>query len=679
MKMGKYTISLNTGINFSDNFKSRTVVNYYNIDSKGRSAQSSNDPNVLTSSIYGLPRTVDIQDLKDNWINPNTGAQIALTTDKTGNNPFWIVNRNKFTGGLERMILSETLTYDPLKWLSISNTFGIDFSTDNHRQLTSVGTFGDLKGSYFTDKYYTQIINNDFMVTATRNITPGLDLKVIAGHNIYQRKYEYNGFTGKELTVADLYVPSNVATKIPTYNSTLKRLVGVYADLGLSYKDFLFLNVTGRNDWSSTLPVNNRSYFYPSVSSSFVFSEIIPANKILNFGNLRINWANVGSDEDPYQLDYVYTGATSYYSQYSLGGSFPFGNIATAFTVPRIYPNANLKPQNQRSFEIGTGLKFFNSRVTLDLTYYDILTSDQIIAIDVPLSTGYFSKKVNLGAIANKGIEVALGVTPVKTKDLKWTVDFNFAKNKQKVKELVEDKPDMIYNMTSGWSGLQVQAKKGSSFGLYGTKWKRSPDGEYIINANTGLREVETGKYIGDIYPDWTMGINNSFYFHGVNLGFLIDIRQGGVLFSGTSSSLRTSGLAEETLANRGSIFIDKGVLLQSDGSYIPNTVPVQSMQDFWSWYSSTSNTEGSVFDASYIKLREVKLSYALPKSILKNSGVKYLELGVEARNLWIIKSHVPHIDPESNMFGPGSVAEGIEFNSVPSSKSIGVNLKLTF
>ena len=679
MNMGKYTLSLNSGINFTDNFQSRTIVNYYNIDSEGRPAQSSNDPNVLSSAINGLPRTVDTNLLRENWINPKTGEQISLSSDKTGNNPYWIVNKNKFTGGLERVILSETLTYEPVSWISVSNIFGLDFSTDNRKQVTSVGTFGDLKGSYYTNSYYTQIINNDFMVTATRNLMPDLEMKVIAGHNVNQRYVEYNGLEGKELTVKDLYVPSNVATKVPYYSSSLKRLIGVYGDIGFAYKNFLYLNITGRNDWSSTLPIEHRSYFYPSMSSSFVFSELIPVNDILSFGNLRLNWANVGSDEAPYQLDYVFSPATTYFSQYGLGGTFPFGDIATAFTVPRVIPSANLKPQNQRSFEIGTNLKFFKNRAYIDFTYYNVLTSNQIISLDIPLSTGYFAKKVNLGAIANKGIELAVGVTPVKTRNIDWTVDVNFAKNEQIVEKLVEEKPDLIYNLASGWSGLQTQARKGETFGLYGTKWKRNPDGEFIINKNTGLREVETGKFIGNIYPDWTMGINNSFTFYGVNLGFLVDIRQGGVMFSSTAASVRASGRAVETLENRDRIFIDKGVIDNGDGTYRPNDVPVQSMQDFWGWYSSVSNTEGSVFDASYVKLREVRLSYTLPASWIKGLALQRAELGLEGRNLWIIKSHVPHIDPEANMFGTNSVAEAIEFNSVPSTKSIGFNARLTF
>ncbi len=679
MKMGKYTISLNSGIKFTNNFKSRTVVNYYNISSAGRPSQSSNDPNVLTSRINGLPRTVDINQLRNNWINKATGKQIFLSPDKDGNNPYWIVNRNKFTGGVERIILSETLSYDPFTWLNISNIFGLDFSSDRRRKITTVGTAGALNGEYRDDSYYTQIINNDIMATITHDITSDLELKAIFGYNINQKKYAHNSFEGKELTVAGLYVPSNVASKSPDYYSQEKRLLGLYGDIGLAYKNFLYLNITGRNDWSSTLPIDNRSYFYPSISSSFIFTELLPKNDILSFGNLRLNWANVGSDESPYQLDYAFTPSTGYFSQYGLGGEFPHGTISTAFQAPRTYPNKDLRPQNQRSFEIGTNLKFLQNRVFVDFTYYNVLTTDQIISLDVPLSTGYFAKKVNLGAVSNKGIELSVGATPIKTNNFNWDVNVNFAKNKQVVEKLVEEKPDMVYNLASGWSGLQIQAKKGETFGLYGTKWKRNKNGDFVINKNTGLREISKGEFIGNIYPDWTMGINNNISFYGVNLGFLVDIRQGGVMFSSTVASLRSAGLAEETLENREEIFIDKGVIAEANGTYVDNNVPVQSMQDFWGHYSSISNTEGSIFDASYVKLREVKLSYELPKSIISTLNLQKVEVGIEGRNLWIIHSNVPHIDPEANMFGTNSVAEGIEFNSIPSTKSFGFNLKLTF
>jgi len=258
-----------------------------------------------------------------------------------------------------------------------------------------------------------------------------------------------------------------------------------------------------------------------------------------------------------------------------------------------------------------------------------------------------------------------------------WNVDVNFNQNRQTVEELA---PGLLeYQLESGWSGLQIKASPGEEFGLYGTAWKRNDAGEIIMNANTGLREVTPNQRFGNIYPDWIMGINNTFSYKGIDLNFLIDIRQGGVFYSGTVGTLRSSGLAAETLENRGETFIDQGVLELEDGTYVANDVPVQSMDDFWAHYSAISNTEGNVFDASYVKLREVRVSYTLPKSIFDKTFISALRVGVEGRNLLIIKDYVPHVDPELNFFGPDSVGEGVEFNSIPSTRSVGVNVMLTF
>jgi hypothetical protein len=306
------------------------------------------------------------------------------------------------------------------------------------------------------------------------------------------------------------------------------------------------------------------------------------------------------------------------------------------------------------------------------------MTTNQIISIDIPLSTGYFSRNVNVGAVSNVGFEADLHLAVIrKPNGVNWNIDVNYNKNTQIVEELSEGLTE--YQLSGGWSGLQIKAAPGDKFGLYGTGWKRNESGDIIINPNTGLREISPGERFGDIYPDWIMGINNTFSFKGIDLNFLVDIRQGGVFYSGTVGNIRSAGLALETEANRDQVFIDEGVLDMGDGTYIPNDVPVQSMQDFWAHYSAISNTEGNVFDASYVKLREVRLSYNLPKDVLDNTFISGLRMGVEARNLWIIKDYVPHVDPELNFFGPAAVGEGVEFNSIPSVRSFGVNLMLTF
>jgi len=670
-KLRKNVINFNAGRNIFKGLDVRTNVNYVRTVADGRPVQSSNNPNVLQPLIYGLPRTLDINLLKDNWIDPVTKQQITLTPARNGNNPYWIANKNNFANVVDRVYGNGIVTYKPLEWLTISDNLGTDFYNEYRRGTTSQGTIGSLTGDFYTANLYNRVINNDLLITADRKITSDLSLKVIAGYNVYDAYYRRDLSDAQQLTVDGLYVFSNAGSVTTTNTSNRKRIQGVYGDIGLSYKDYLFLNITGRNDWSSTLPIANRSYFYPSVSSSFVFSEVLPKTTWFNFGKLRASYANVGSDTGPYQGAFVYSPISAAFAQYGYGTTFPFQGVL-AFSSPAVIPNLDLKPQNQASYEIGTELRFLDNRVTLDFTYYNTNTKDQIVSLPLPQSTGFSAALKNAGSVKNTGVEIALGLVPVKLKDFRWNIDFNFAKNNQTI-----NLPSEItsYSLASGWSGLSIKAESGKSFGIYGVAWLRDGNGNLVIDPATGLRKTISDQRLGNMSPDWLGGINNTFTYKGASLSFLVDIRKGGVIYSNTVSSLRTSGLAKETLLNRGNIFIDKGVVA-SGSTYIPNTTPVTSMQDYWSQYTTT-NTEANIFDASYVKLREVRLSYQLPSKLLQKSKfIKSAEIGIEGRNLWIIHDNVPHIDPEANFFGTESVAEGVEFNSVPSTRTLGFNIR---
>lgn len=314
--------------------------------------------------------------MKDNYVDPVTGEQITLTPSRNGNNPYWIVNNNNVGNVVDRVYGNGVITYKPTSWLTISDNLGTDFYYEKRLGTTRNGTIGALTGNFYLGNIHNRVINNDFMVTAETRLTDDFRLKIIGGHNILETYYERVLSDAQELTVDQLYSFANAASVTTNNYSSKSRLVGVYGDLGLSYKDFLFLNITGRNDWSSTLPVNNRSYFYPSVSSSFIFSEVLPKSNWFNYGKLRASWANVGSGTDPYSLAFAYTPKSVGYAQYGYGTQFPF-NGALAFSTPETIPNANLKPQNQSTYEIGADLAFFNNRVTVDFTYYYSNTTDQ--------------------------------------------------------------------------------------------------------------------------------------------------------------------------------------------------------------------------------------------------------------------------------------------------------------
>jgi TonB-linked SusC/RagA family outer membrane protein len=673
-KLKKNALSLNSGRTIFKGLDIRTSANYTRTVADGRPVQSSNNPSVLQSIVYGLPRTIDVNVLRDHYVDPITKQQIALTPTRTGNNPFWVVNNNNFSNVVDRFYGNAIVTYKPLEWLTISDNLGTDFYNEYRRGVTRQGTIGSLTGDFYTANLYNRIINNDLILTADKKLTEDLSLKVIAGYNVFESYYRRDLADAQQLIADGLYNYANAGSVVATNTSNMRRIQGVYGDVGLSYKDYLFLNVTGRNDWSSTLPIQNRSYFYPSVSSSFVFSEVLPKTTWFNYGKLRASYANVGSDTEPYGGAFSYLPISAAFAQYGYGSTFPFNGVL-AFSNPATIPNFDLKPQNQASYEVGTELKFFDSRVNLDLTYYYTNTSDQIIDLALPQSTGFSFVNTNAGSVKNKGVEVGLGLVPVKGRDFTWNMNINFAKNVQ----TVELPPELTsYSLASGWSGLSIKAETGQSFGIYGVAWQRDPSGNLIIDAATGLRKTVSDKRLGNMSPDWTGGIENTFSYKGASLSFLIDMRKGGVIFSNSVSSLRTSGLAEETLLNRGNIFIDKGVVAGAGGTFVPNTVPVTSMQDYWAQYSTT-NTEANIFDASYVKLREVRLSYLLPTKLLQRNlkFIKSAEIGLEGRNLWIIQDNVPHIDPEANFFGTESVAEGVEFNSIPSTRTLGFNIRL--
>ncbi len=675
------TVSLNAGSKFSEMLSARTVFNYVRTEGEGRPRQGSNDPNVVVSQVNGMPRTVDSNLLKDNVVDEN-GNAIGLDGNSTTNNPYWVVENNPYNNSVERVYGNIQLNFTPVDWLNIMGRVGTDFFTEARRSIVRKGTINNLNGSFTDLEIFRREINTDLIATVTKNFTEKLGFQGFVGWNVNQITIDRTQVVANDLSVDLLYNYSNAQSTAPTNFESIRRLYGVYADLGFSYDDFLFVNLTGRNDWSSTLPENNNSFFYPGVSASFIFTDAFSiSNNILSYGKVRASWANVGSDEDPYQLAFDYIPLSDLFTQFVNDNTYPHGG-QLAFAATDVIPPGNaLKPQNQNTIEVGAELQLFDGRLGLDLTYYNTVTSDQIVSILLPQSTGFESKRQNVGEISNVGFEALVSVSPIKNEAFNWDLIFNFSKNKQTVEKLADGLEEL--GLTSGFSGLSVRAEPGQSFGMYGVGWLRNDDGELIINPNTGERQTGVRERYGSVYPDWLLGIQNSLTFKGVNLSFLVDIREGGVVYSNTVRTLRSSGLAEETLENRGNIFIDEGVLEMEDDegnkTYVENNVPVRSMQDFWGSHSAQSIIESGIFDASYVKLREITLSYSLPQSVIENTPFGSFSIGLEARNLWLIHSEVPHIDPETNFFGTSLIGEGVEFNSIPSTRSFGANIRFTF
>jgi TonB-linked SusC/RagA family outer membrane protein len=675
-KLDRTSISFNGGRKVTDQISARVGVNYIRSTDLGRATQGGNNPNVLSDIVNGLARTIDIKDVK-NYLNPD-GSQRALSNFT--NNPYWVANENVATISVDRIIANGQINYKPVDWIEFTGRVGTDNYTEYRRTINRKGTIGRENGGFLIDLIEARQFNTDFLVSATRDLTEDFNLRVIVGHNLNLQMTRRNSNSAVELTVDGLYNTGNAAVNNPTNSYAETRLLGIYGDVTLGYKKYLFLNLTGRNDWSSALPKENRSFFYPSANLSFVFTDAFEiANDILSYGKLRANVAQVGSSEGPYLTNFRFFPITSVFGQFGTGNQFPFLG-QTGFAATAVFPNTKLRPQKQNSFELGAELKFLNGRLGLDLTYYNINTSDQIISILIPASTGFRRRTLNAATVSNKGLEFVLNGSPIRTDDFTWDVVLNFARNVNRVEELYKGAPkDFSLGIESAFNGLEVRAVAGETIGLYGSGWLRDEaTGQIVIDPLTGLRRSGgSGQRLGNLYPDFLLGFQNNFSYKNFSLSVLLDWKKGGVVYSNTVENLRSSGLAVETAENRDGTFIDRGVIVNADGTTRPNDVPVETMQQFWSNYTNVQ--ESSVFDASYIKLREIRLSYSVPAKLLEKTPFGAASVGIEGRNLFILHSNTPHIDPETNLFGSASNGLGIEWGGIPSVKSLGANLRLTF
>lgn len=680
-QLTRYNIGVNTGRQINDRLSTRISANYITTRAQGLAVQGGNDINVLSTVINGLPRTVNIQDVQT-FIDPETGAQVPL--NEATNNPYWIINRNTIELASDRTFGNIELNYKFSDWLSITGRQGLDLLNFDLERINAPGTIGiTTNGSIRVEQRQQLQLNTDIFLSANPNISEDFSLSILAGYNFNQITTERLRNLASDLQVDDVFTFGNANANSLTRRFIRRRLIGAYGDVTLGYKDYLFLNLTARNDWSSTLPVQNRSFFYPSVNLSFVFSEALNlSNDFFTYGKLRASYAEVGSDEAAYQLDFRAFPVTTFFGQLGTSNQFPFGGVS-GFEVTATIPPENLLPQRQATYEIGAELQFFNSRVSLDLNYYNAETRDQILSLLIPASTGFRRLRTNAGVIANKGFEALLSAVPIKTSNFSWEISTNFTKNKNEVIELAEGVDEI--RLESGFNDGVLVAKPGEGIRFFGNGFLRDNNGNFIINENTGLRQESPNTDLGEVQPDWLMGITNSFNYKGIKLSFLLDIRKGGLIISNTAGFLRRNGLSEETAFNREGTFVDQGVIVteRDDAGNItgtrPNDVPVSSMQAWWQNTFSSRNAEAVAYDASFVKLREIRLGYSLPATALRSLPFKRASISLEARNLFLFHSNVPDIDPETKTTGPADNFDGYEWNNLPSTKSIGVNISLLF
>ncbi|PSL49620.1 TonB-linked SusC/RagA family outer membrane protein [Chitinophaga niastensis] len=619
-------------------------------------------------NIAGLPTT-------------DANGHPVSTSNAQYDNPLWSFQHNTITTNTDRYVAGIKFAYSVQNWLNLSYQIGTNTNNLFRREVIDIGSrAAEGLGRITEDNYQFQEIESNLIAVITPKLkNQDFDFKAILGHNVNQRTTRDRLVLGNEIVSPGIYTIDNTKTVLPNGGIfQQRRLWGIFADLELGYKQFAFLTVTGRNDWSSTLPTNNRSYFYPSVSGSFIFTQAFGMEShVLNFGKIRASWAKVGRDADPYSLQNVFR------------LNSPLLGVSGVIQSPTAN-NPNLKPEFTQDVEVGTTLEFFDRRIAFDFAWYNRSSTNQIAPITFPASSGFTRYYENFGKISNKGIEVDLNVIPVRTKDFTWTLHWVFTKNKSQVVSLLPG-VDRI-PLSNVLTEISPYLEPGKPFGyLRGSVDYRDDQGNLLINPTTGLLiKNPTQQMIGDPNPDFKTGINTTFSYKGIFLSALFDLTKGGDMYSVTNSTLLGRGVTKDT-KDRETGFVIPGYygdqntgkpILDSKGAKIPNTTSV-SLRElyFGESFAINSATEWNVYDATVYTFRELAVGYDFPKSMFKRTPIGGLTITLTGRNLWYVAPNFPkysNFNPETNSFG-NTTTQGIELSSAPTTRRYGVNLKVSF
>ena len=573
------------------------------------------------------------------------------------------------------------------KHLKLQGTIGTDITNMNFEDFIAKTTPGTPAGK-LTDQIFNNRTLNAELLALYNNSWGDFDVNATAGGNIFKVNNKTITNTGLNQQMNGIKNIMNYQEQNTRESMYKKQISSLYASASIGYKHTYYLEGTIRGDKSSTLPTSNNTYVYPSVSGSLVFSEFIKNKKIINYGKVRASWAKVGSDTDPYQLALNYSTGKYSYAGYTIG------MISNA-----TQPNKDLKPTMTGSYELGLEMKFFNGRLGLDATYYNQNSKDQILSLASTTTSGYSYRLVNAGEIQNKGIEIALNGRLLQIKDFGWDMGVNFSKNTNKVKSLV-DGMDYFELAKATWCGVSVGAEVGENYGaIRGKDFKRTADGQVIINPTSGLPEVDqTVKTIGNSSWDWTGGFYTTFSYKNFRLSASFDVKVGADIYSMSMNSAYKTGKAKQTLAGRDEWyaseeareaagmtdeqwraagnakgFVAPGVIDNGDGTYRPNDIAVNP-ETYWK--AIANNVQSAfVYDNSYVKCREITFGYTFPESLL-GKWVKGLNVSFVARNPFIVWKNIPNIDPDSSYNTSGL---GLEYGSLPSRKSYGINVNVKF
>ncbi|HEY9185469.1 MAG TPA: SusC/RagA family TonB-linked outer membrane protein [Salegentibacter sp.] len=662
----------------SHNFNLRGVIDLSDkltLDSKATyfTQELENRVNVGTEGVlayvYRMPRNVAIDDLKKYkpslWSNPEMfpdeyGAISYAGQNKSLGNPYWMLNQDTNDERRDRFLGFSKLNYEFNDWLSAFIRIGGDVTNVRSEYIQDYGHHFFYDGRLNFSNRKNVEINSDFLFTANKDLTEKLNLVANVGGSLSKRTFEGMSVRGSQfrLPTRTFLNNTNVQTSTHTPLGT-KKINSLYGSFSFSYDNFMYLDLTARNDWSSTLSEDNRSFFYPSVSYSLLVDRFLdPNNDVFDMLKLRASWAEVGNDTGVYQLYQTFSVPTQGY----LG--------LTVLEGPSVKLNPDLKPESVKSTEFGVEFNMFQNRLYGDFSVYQIVTTDMIFNVPVPFSTGYSYYKENVGEVKNNGIEFMMGGIPIKTDDFRWDVSVNFSKNENELVELIDG---LDYTVLNTLGGLSVRAEVGGGIGdIYGTTWKTNENGERVVNAEGFPVASNDRELLGNAQPDFLGGLTNNFRYKNWNLRFLIDGRFGGEIYSATSSYLDASGVSERSLQYR-----EEGITVDAinEETGVQNETQI-SAQQYWSSYAGI--TSNYVYDQTNVRLREFALTYRLPNEMIENTGLNSASIGLIGRNLFFLYKDAEDIDPDASI-GTGLSGQGISLNNAPTIRSLGLNINIKF
>lgn len=650
------TASINSRYQISDAIRLTSVINYTNKTSDNLPGTGYNNGSIAYFMIFQNPN-VDL-----NWYKPRWRSGEELTSQLQPyssyiDNPYVIAHEavnpfksNQITGNLQADIKLNSK-------LSLMIRSGLNMFNQLREQRRPHDMNRWLNGHYKRQDIQKKEVNSDFLFTYNDKI--GGDFTVTANFGGNRMNYEYYRVDTQvdALVTPGVYKISN-GTNSPIVNTfdRFKKVNSLYGMLSLGYKDQIFVDITSRNDWSSTLPRENRSYFYPSVSSSFILSDIFNMSKPINYLKYRLAYAMVGNDTDPYRT-----------SKYYANNDFPGSS-----TTPTQLHNIDLKPEITRSWETGFELLMFKKRFGLDFTVYQTNTENQIIVVPTDPTSGYTRAVVNGGEVRNRGIEIMMNVKPIKTENFQWEMIANWYKNENEILSLTDGVDEKVL-ATSGTVSV-IGKIGGSTTAIYGYGFVRDPQGNIVYENGIPAYPSEI-EYIGDATPKWRAGFTNNFKYKNLSLSVTLDGQYGGIVYSQSYHKMMEQGKLKDTLPGRETGYIvGDGVVKNTDGSYSPNTEQVL-VTDYYAKYYRRANVESNSFDASYIKLREISLSYSLPKKFIQKTGLENLSFSIYGRDL-AVWSDFPLYDPETASIEGSSLIPGVEMGQMPSTASVGFTLK---